>query len=104
MTEERATGVGETLKTMPWKELMEQLGKFNLETGTLNKEIIHGVTGPKVESQVEASTMNMGELSKRCGHAPWDTDGPLYWLFCSSQQDPENHSIFLFEIMPFAAM
>lgn len=39
MTEERATGVGETLKTMPWKELMEQLGKFNLETGTLNKEI-----------------------------------------------------------------
>ena len=58
----------------------------------------------KVESWVEASTMNMEELSKRCGHAPWDTDGPLHWLFCSSQQDPENHSIFLFEIMPFAAM
>ena len=39
MTKERAIAVGKTLKTMPWKELMEQLGKFNLEKGTLNKEI-----------------------------------------------------------------
>ena len=44
--------------------------------------------------------MNMEELSKRCGHVPCDTDGLLYWLSCSLQQDPENHSIFLFEIMP----
>ena len=116
MTKERATGVGETLKTTPWNELTEQSGKFNLEKGSLNKQIkslniwrgnrsvIRGFIGPKVESWVEASTLNMEELSKRCGHAPCDTDGLLYWLFCSLQEDPENHSIFLFEIMPFAAM